>query len=181
MSSKYKQVANGKGTDLTIGSGKYISVGKNGTDVTIRGNGRVIAFNTWEDFVNAIDVKTSAYFKDDEERENKEKEETKIGDYSIVIYDKEVSIPMISINGIDFEVKEIMKTLNKLSLTASWECMGVDNSIQEKFVDNQEVMNKLVTLGIAKKFVGIADINCYKMANENKFNSLYEKICDMIQ
>lgn len=84
MSSKYKQVANGKGTDLTIGSGKYISVGKNGIDVTIRGNGRVIAFNTWEDFVNAIDVKASAYFKDDEERENKEKEEN-------TLYDVEVS------------------------------------------------------------------------------------------
>lgn len=61
MSRKYKNVKNGKGTNLTIAPGKYISVGFKGTDVTIRGNGKVLAFDNWNDFVDAINQEKSAY------------------------------------------------------------------------------------------------------------------------
>lgn len=61
MGSHYKDVKNGKGTDLIIGRGKYISVGPGGTDVTVRGNGKVLAFDSWSDFIDAIDAGKSAY------------------------------------------------------------------------------------------------------------------------
>lgn len=61
MSRLYKDVKNGRGTNLTIGSGMYISVGPSGNDVTIRGNGNVLAFDNWNDFVGAIDKEKSVY------------------------------------------------------------------------------------------------------------------------
>ena len=65
MSRNYKNVKNGKGTDLTIGPGAYISVGKNGEDVTIRGAGKVLAFDKWEDLIAAIDEQKSVYHNED--------------------------------------------------------------------------------------------------------------------
>lgn len=61
MSRNYKDVKNGRGTNLTIAPGKYISVGPGGTDVTVRGNGKVLAFDNWSDFVDAIDHEKSTY------------------------------------------------------------------------------------------------------------------------
>lgn len=61
MSRHYKDVKNGRGTNLTVDPGKYISVGPGGTDVTIRGNGKVLAFDNWNDLVDAIDQKKSTY------------------------------------------------------------------------------------------------------------------------
>lgn len=55
MSSHYKEVKNGKGTILMIEPDKYISIGSKGSDVTIRGKGRVIAFDNWDDLIDAID------------------------------------------------------------------------------------------------------------------------------
>lgn len=62
MSRHYKNVKNGLGTDLIISDDKYISVGKDGADVTIRGNGIVAAFDTWEEFVNSIELSKATYF-----------------------------------------------------------------------------------------------------------------------
>lgn len=62
MSRHYNEVKNGKGTNLIIGQGKYISVGPEGTDVTIRGNGKVVAFDKWEDLIESIDIGKTAYF-----------------------------------------------------------------------------------------------------------------------
>lgn len=66
MSSHYKEVKNGNGTNLTIRDGDimesaYISVGKNCSDVTIRGCGRVIEFDKWDDLIDAIDTNSAAY------------------------------------------------------------------------------------------------------------------------
>lgn len=61
MSGKYKTVMNGRGTCLEIGQGEYISVGQEGLDVMIRGNGLVVAFPTWEDLVLAINVGKASY------------------------------------------------------------------------------------------------------------------------
>ncbi len=65
MGRHYKDVKNGRGTDLNIGPGKYISVGPGGTDITVRGNGKVLAFDNWKDFVDAIDQEKSAYHSSD--------------------------------------------------------------------------------------------------------------------
>lgn len=65
--SDCRYINNGKGTNLTIGPGAYISLGEDGTDIMIRGNKKVIAFDTWEDFVNAIDEKQAVYCQYDEE------------------------------------------------------------------------------------------------------------------
>ncbi|MDE6054461.1 MAG: hypothetical protein K2G55_12010 [Lachnospiraceae bacterium] len=45
MSNNYKTVKNGRGTDPMIGEGKYILVGAGGADVTIRRDGKVLAFD----------------------------------------------------------------------------------------------------------------------------------------
>ena len=47
MGRNYKTVKNGRGTELVIGEGKYISVGLDGTDITIRGNGNVIKLSAY--------------------------------------------------------------------------------------------------------------------------------------
>lgn len=52
---KYKSVKNGRGTELMIAEGRYISVGVCGTDITIRGDGKVLAFDDWTGLMNAID------------------------------------------------------------------------------------------------------------------------------
>ena len=51
MGRNYKTVRNGKGTELMIGEGKYISTGAEGTDIIIRGDGKVLAFDGWNDLV----------------------------------------------------------------------------------------------------------------------------------
>lgn len=65
MAAKYKEIKNGNGTKLTIGDNQYISVGKNGEDIAIRGNDKVIYFIKWEDFINAIDISKAVYANDD--------------------------------------------------------------------------------------------------------------------
>lgn len=65
MTAKYKEIKNGNGTNLTISEEKYISIGRYGKDITIRGNGKVIYFTTWNDFISAIDVSKAIYANDD--------------------------------------------------------------------------------------------------------------------
>lgn len=64
--AEYKEVRNGNGTNLTIGEGRYIAVGKGGSNITIRGAGKVICFDRWDDLVRAVDVSRSVYACDDE-------------------------------------------------------------------------------------------------------------------
>lgn len=68
LSRHFKQINNGNGTDLTISPGKYISVGKDGTDIYIRGDDRVAAFNSWEDLIGAIDLEKAAWYSIDSEK-----------------------------------------------------------------------------------------------------------------
>ena len=65
MSKNYKTVKNGRGTDLMIGEGKYILVGAGGADVTIRGDGKVLAFDDWNGLMDAIDEDKAVYCKRD--------------------------------------------------------------------------------------------------------------------
>lgn len=71
MSAKRKSIMNGSGTNLTIHESDiakqsaYISIGKDGTDIMIRGCGKVFGFNDWESFISAIDNTKAAYYKID--------------------------------------------------------------------------------------------------------------------
>lgn len=70
MSRHYKEVSNGNGTNLTIKTGglmdsAYISIGKDGKDVMLRGNAQVIGFDTWEDLIGAIDLSKASYRQSD--------------------------------------------------------------------------------------------------------------------
>jgi len=66
LSTHYKSASNGNGTELTIETGKYLSVRKNGTDIMIIGNGIVLAFDDWDSFINAIDHRKATYYHQDE-------------------------------------------------------------------------------------------------------------------
>lgn len=61
MSAHYKEIKNGKGTDLIIGEREYISIGRKGEDVVIGNKNWHIAFDSFDDFVNAIDVSKARY------------------------------------------------------------------------------------------------------------------------
>lgn len=65
MSRPYKEIKNGRGTNLIIADGSYISVGPNGNDVTVRGAGKVMAFNTWEKFISSINKDKAIYASED--------------------------------------------------------------------------------------------------------------------
>lgn len=65
MSANYKMVRNGNGTTLTIDEREYISVGKNGTGVNLRGREKILSFNTWDELINAIDPDKAWYFDRD--------------------------------------------------------------------------------------------------------------------
>ncbi len=65
MGRNYKTIRNGRGTELMIGEGKYISAGAGGTDINIRGDGKVLAFDGWNDLVNAINEDKAVYCKHD--------------------------------------------------------------------------------------------------------------------
>lgn len=69
MSSHYKSINNGHGTELTIKSNvndsAYISIGPNGTDIMLRGKGKVIAFDNWSNLIDAIDISKASYYADD--------------------------------------------------------------------------------------------------------------------
>lgn len=74
MSRHFREILNGNDTTLNIkpceevshiSESSYISVGPGGTDVMVRGSGKVLAFDTWEQLVNAIDIKQAAYACED--------------------------------------------------------------------------------------------------------------------
>lgn len=67
MSGCYKEIKNGRGTNLTIAEDSYISVGQNGNDVTIRGAGKVMGFDTWEQFISSINKSNANYVSKDKE------------------------------------------------------------------------------------------------------------------
>lgn len=64
--SNYKEIRNGKGTTLVISDEEYkeayISVGPNGDNVMIRGEGTVIAFPTWKDLISALEHSPKASY-----------------------------------------------------------------------------------------------------------------------
>lgn len=55
MSSRNKEIRNGRGTDLIIDDDSYIRVGKRGEDIAIRGNGKVFFFDKWADLISTIE------------------------------------------------------------------------------------------------------------------------------
>ena len=65
MSKNYKTVKNSMGADLMIGLGKYVSVGAGGTDITIKADGKVLAFDDWIGLMNAINEDKAVYCKRD--------------------------------------------------------------------------------------------------------------------
>ena len=69
MSSHYKEIRNGNGTNLTIGPSTYpsayISIGKDGKDIMIRCEHEVIAFNSLNDLIAALDKDKSIYYHND--------------------------------------------------------------------------------------------------------------------
>lgn len=67
MSSHYKEVKNGNGTELIISEEEYISAGRKGEDVMIRGNGKVMAFKDWSSLIDAMDSGKADYRLDDKE------------------------------------------------------------------------------------------------------------------
>lgn len=65
MSNHYKEVRNGNGTNLTIEPSAYISIGKDGKDIMIRCENEVIAFNSLNDLIVALDKDKSVYYRND--------------------------------------------------------------------------------------------------------------------
>lgn len=55
MSRKYKEIGNGNGTTVQINQNDYISIGRGGEDIMLRCKDKVLAFHTWEEFVDAVD------------------------------------------------------------------------------------------------------------------------------
>lgn len=68
--SNHKAITNGNGTDLMITEDSYIKIGKDGKDIMLRGDGIVIAFDTWKDLVHAIDVSKSSYISNNNPEQN---------------------------------------------------------------------------------------------------------------
>lgn len=67
MSRHYKPIKNGRGTELIITENDYISIGKDGTDIMMRCGRELLAFNSFEDMVNAINKeKCICYHKDND-------------------------------------------------------------------------------------------------------------------
>ena len=67
MSSHYKHIINGNGTDLTISDDKYISVGRDGYDIMLRCKDTVIGFESLEQLVEAIAKEKVPYYHNDTE------------------------------------------------------------------------------------------------------------------
>ena len=71
MSSHYKELSNGDGTTLFLDRNKenYISVGKNGEDISLRFNGKVMHFPSLETLIEGIDMSKKdilgIYYRDD--------------------------------------------------------------------------------------------------------------------
>ena len=63
MGKNYRTVRNSHGIKVEIGPGKYLSVGRDGKNVMIRGNGMEIVFPSWEMLISAIDVSRSFCYK----------------------------------------------------------------------------------------------------------------------
>lgn len=61
MSSHYKEIKNGNGTNLIIDDETYISIGKNGEDIMFRADGKVYGFNHINDLIDAIDGEKAIY------------------------------------------------------------------------------------------------------------------------
>lgn len=70
MSQHYKEVKNGKGTNLTISEDCYISVGANGQNIMLRGQGKVLCFSSWNEFIDSINTSKATYYTKDEIGEN---------------------------------------------------------------------------------------------------------------
>lgn len=88
MSTHYKYVINGYGTVLCVDEETYISIGKKGENVTIRAKGKVIAFSSINNLVDALDPDKATFYRDDnrethgrftEINEYKDSEEGRLG------------------------------------------------------------------------------------------------------
>lgn len=69
MSTNYKTVKNGNGTELIIDDNSYIKVGKDGEDVWIRCNGALVCFASLSDLISAIDISKAGFTSSDNQTE----------------------------------------------------------------------------------------------------------------
>ena len=63
-----KEIKNGNGTILMISEDSYISVDKNGKNIMLRAHGKVLAFDSFDDLVDAIDINKATYVNCDNRR-----------------------------------------------------------------------------------------------------------------
>ncbi|MEY8356743.1 hypothetical protein AALB39_25800 [Lachnospiraceae bacterium 54-53] len=67
LGRKYKEIKSGRGTTLQINENDYISIGRCGEDVMLRCKDKVLAFQTWEQFVGEVEPSKCSY-KDDSQK-----------------------------------------------------------------------------------------------------------------
>lgn len=55
VSRNYKEIRNGNGTTVQINQNDYISIGRGGEHIMLRCKDKVLAFSSWEQFIDAVD------------------------------------------------------------------------------------------------------------------------------
>lgn len=96
------------------------------------------------------------------------------------IYSKIIEIPMIEINGIKFDARDLFRALNELNQTESTDRYG-DYSLRDYELScDYETIEGLVTLGYAFTFMGERQAKLYKKCEEAKFDNFLEVVEKML-
>ena len=90
-------------------------------------------------------------------------------------YDKMVKVDYISLNGIEFETRDLFGALEELSNTKADDKWG-EYSLREYELNYYDSIKKLVDLGYVKNYTGSRMANLYCIANEEEFKELKEKL-----
>lgn len=95
----------------------------------------------------------------------------------IKIYEKPVMTKFITIDGEEFELRNLCGALYQIQTTKEDDHYG-DYSLRDYELYSKETMDKLVKLGLVKNYTGSRMANLYCMKDEealnNLLNTLYE-------
>lgn len=89
----------------------------------------------------------------------------------IEIYEKPVITKFVTVNGVEFELGELLCCLEEIRRTEKDDHYG-DYSLRDYELSYPNEMDKLVKMGLVKNYIGSRMANLYCMKDEEKIEKL---------
>ena len=97
---------------------------------------------------------------------------------NIEIYEKPVVIKFVMVDGVEFELSELICVLDQLLDATKENDRYGDYSLRSYELYDYDITNKLVQMGLVNRYIGSRMAELYCMKDETKINALLDAVYD---